>query len=459
MKNKFSPLIFLLITLFLLSCNDNESDIGVSIQPTKDEILVAAKTFRLESETFKVNNIVSKPDSFLLGTYIDDVYGTTQADILSQLLLAKKDYTFMDKSIATTVPDSVVLTLGFDSYFGVSSSPMKIDVYEMNKDLIYKENYKSDLDVSKYANLSQPIGSTVATVINPLTQRNNTSIKIKLNKNFLNHFFTTNPNIYKSQESFQKHFKGLYITTKQFGSSTMLQINKIFVTMYYHYKYLDSGEIVKTYLRFPVSSEVKSVNRIEHPVRLINPNVKDEYNYLVAPANYYTRVRIPLKKIKENIDTKGKRLTINGANLTINVLNKDNLNLETYIPYVEDLLLVKESELNNFFVNNDMPSDTVSFVAKLQREKLAQNKYKYFYSFNSLAKLIETELKKEDIKDVLNFVLVPITTRFVTQRSGYYNTTQILSEIRENTKMEAVAIYSGNNSKEPMSLEVVYSGF
>ncbi len=459
MKNKFSVLTLSLITLFLLSCNNDITDMGVEIQPTKDEILVDAETFRLESETFSIDNIVSKPDSFLLGTYIDEVYGTTQADILSQVLLAKKDYTFMDENIATTTPDSVILTLGFDSYFGVNTSPMKIDVYEMNKDLVYKENYKSDLDVSKYADLSQPIGSTVATVINPSTQKNNTFVQVKLNTDFLNRFFTTDPNIYKSQENFQNHFKGLYVTTKQFGSSTMLQINKIVITMYYHYKYLDSGEIVKTYLRFPVSSEVKSVNRIEHPVRLITPNANDEYNYIVSPANYYTRVRIPLKEIKQKVDTKGKRLTINGATLKINVRSKDSLNSETYIPYVKDLLLVKESELNNFFVNNDMPSDTISFATSLQRKKVAQNEYKYFYSFNSLAKLIETELKKENMEDVLSFVLVPITTRFVTQRSGYYNTTQVLSEVRENTKMEATAIYSGNNSKEPMTLEVVYSGF
>ncbi len=459
MKNNFSSLIFLLITLFLLGCNDNLSDMGVKIQPTQDEILVDADIFRLESETFAVNNIVSKPDSFLLGTYIDEVYGTTQADILSQLLLAKEGYTFMDKNVATTTPDSIILTLGFDSYFGVNTSPIKIDVYEMNKDLDYKKDYNSDLDVSKYANLSQSIGSIVTTVINPLTQRNNSFVQVKLNNDFLNRFFTTDPNVYKSQENFQNHFKGLYITTKKFGSSTMLQINKIVVTMYYHYKYLDSGEIVKTYLRFPVSQEVKSVNRIEHPMRLITPDVKDEYNYIVAPANYYTRIRIPLKKIKEKIDTKGKQLTINGAMLKINVLNKEKMNSETYIPYVENVLLVKESELNSFFVNNEMPSDTVSFVTNLQREKLDQNKYKYFYTFNSLAKLIETELKKENMKENLNFVLVPVTTRFVKQSSSYYDTGSVLSEIRENTKMEATAIYSGNNSKEPMSLELVYSGF
>ncbi len=459
MKQNIFFWIVSLVVLSLSSCDKDVTDIGVELQPTQDEILVNAQTFLLTTETFPINNIVSKPDSFLLGTYIDEMYGTTQADILSQVLLAKQGYTFFDQEIATTTPDSIVLTLGFDSYFGVNSSPMKVDIYEMNKDLNVKKEYYSDLDVSQYADLSNPIGSTVATVINPITQKNNQYIRVKLSTDFLNRFFTTDADVYKNQENFLKHFKGLYITTRRFGSSTMLQINKILLTMHYHYTYKQSGEIIKTYLTFPVTSEVKSVNRIEHPVRLINPNPTDQYNYIVSPANYYTKVRIPLKEIKTKINQKGNKLTINGAKLKINVLDKDSLNSETYIPYVTNLLLIKESALGRFFAENEMPSDTVAFATSINKVKIARNQYKYFYSFNSLNHLIQTELQKEDMKEYLDFVLVPITTKFTTQRLGYYNTTRVLSEIRENTKMEATAIYSGKNTKKPMTLEVIYSEF
>ncbi len=457
-KNIFNIIAISFFLLFVASCDDDATNLGIEIQPTQDEIAVKTDVFRLKTETFPIDQIISKPDSFLLGTYIDDIFGITESDILTQVLVAKKGYTFMDNQVAKTTPDSVVLTIGFNSFFGVNSSPMKIDVYEMNKSLDFKKDYLSDIDADSYVNLSQPIGSLVTTVLNPITKRNNKEIKIKLKDDFLNRFFTTDANIYKSQENFLNHLKGLYITTKSFGSSTILNVNKVILTLHFHYKYLDGDkkdDIVKTYLNFPVNSEVKSVNRIKHTIRKEDAEIDKEYNYIVSPANYYTKIKIPVKEIKERLGS-GKFLDVNGAKIKLNLLEG---NYGSQIPNVTDLLLVKESEMDNFFKNNQLPNDSTAWMSPLLKERISNDKYKYYYSFPSLNKFIKKELEKENSLEKISFVLVPVTAKYRVESVGYYNTRKVLTELRQDMRMHATTIFSGDNTKEPMVLELVYSNF
>ncbi len=457
-KNIFNLITISFLLFFIASCDDDATNLGVEIQPTQDEILVKTDVFRLKTETLPIDQIISKPDSFLLGTYIDDVFGITESDILTQVLVAKKGYTFLDDKVAKTTPDSVVLTIGFNSFFGVNSSPMKIDVYEMNKSLDFKKDYNSNIDADSYVNLSQPIGSMVTTVLNPITKRNNREINIKLSSDFLTRFFTTDANVYKSQENFLNHLKGFYITTKSFGSSTILNVNKVLLTLHFHYKFLDGNkkdDVVSTYLNFPVNSEVKSVNRIKHTIRKQDVEIDNEYNYIVSPANYYTKIKIPVKEIKEKLGSE-KTLDVNGAKIKLNLLDG---NYGSHIPNVTDLLLVKESEMDNFFKSNQLPNDSVAWLASLQKTKISEKKYDYYYSFPNLNKFIAKELKNKHSQEEMSFVLVPVTAKYRIESVGYYNTRRVLTEIRQDMRMHATTIFSGNNKKKPMVLELIYSNF
>ena len=159
MKIKFIFPLFALLTVFFVSCYNSEDNIGVEIQPTADKITLKADTFHLSSETFPVDRIVSQPDSLLLGTFIDDVLGTTRADILTQLALPTVNFTYLDESVATTIPDSAVVTLSFNSYFGVSTSPVEISIYELKTKLKDKENYYSSIDPAAYVDFSKKLNA------------------------------------------------------------------------------------------------------------------------------------------------------------------------------------------------------------------------------------------------------------------------------------------------------------
>lgn len=462
MKIKFSvlSLLTLLLIFGLTNCEDTSNNMGIEIQPVADKIKVNATTFGIETETFASKSIVSRPDSFLLGTYIDEYFGTTRADVLTQVALPKAGYTFIDPTIAITKPDSIFVTISINSSFGVSSSPMKIDVYELQKELDINKNYLSDIDPKTYIDLSKPIGSTIATVINPSTNKTNKVIRIKLSNDFLNRFFTTDPNVYLSQKNFNKYFKGLYITTS-FGSSTMLNVSRAIMTMYFHYTYNKSGEVVKTYLNFPTNSEIKSVSRIQHPTQLLNPTASDSLNYIVSPANYYTRVKIPIQKIQNEIVKKGKILDINGAILNVNVLKSENLQSKSYIPYVSNMLLIREQDVDRFFKNNELPTDTTAFLSELKKIAITPTTFKYMYSFDNLANLIQLEVSKKELpKDgFLHFVLLPVSVKKRTVSSSYTSTNIVVSAINQQTQIEASTIYGGNHPQKPMTMEIVYTDF
>ena len=123
--------ILALIALIFISCDDEADNLRKQIQPGSDEIIVQADTFHLSTQTIQVESIISRPDSFLLGEFEDNILGTTKADILAELRLFKDGYTYLNPSVATTKADSVVMTLFFSSAFGNANSPLHISVYEL----------------------------------------------------------------------------------------------------------------------------------------------------------------------------------------------------------------------------------------------------------------------------------------------------------------------------------------
>jgi len=463
MKFKFLISILSVISVLFISCDDAASNLGANIQPTSDKISISVDTFHLNTETYKVDYIYSAPDSFLLGTYIDDVLGTTRADILTQFYYPT-DYKFNDQSVATSTPDSVKLLLYFSSSFGSKTSPMQISVYELQDSLKLKTNYRSDIDPTSFVNFGKALNQEdegIMTVYDVESAKTKSSVSIKLKDEFLQRFFTTDPSKYASDANFRKFFNGLYITTN-FGSTTMLNVSDVYIMLYFHNTYKSDGSISKVSLTFPASNlEVKRVNRIQHPTRPVTFSPDDEINYVASPANCYTRVKIPIERMRQRMNTKDKFRIINSTILRVDVVDKDSIG--TRLPYVKDMLLIKEDEIENFFKNNELPSDGKAYLVSKDSTNVTSTTYKHHYTFTGLNTLINAELKKpasSHSDGYLNMVLVPVTVRRTTTSSSYYSTgTTTITEVRQNTQLQAAGIYSGKNKKIPMKLEVVYSGF
>jgi len=478
---KFHQLALLIsLSVLTLSCVDTLTDYGSGIQPVSDQIEIGADTFHLKTSTDSVVFIYSKPvstsgkDSFLLGRFYNEKYGSTYSDILAQVNCPKNF-----KFPANAVADSVCAVLYCQSWIGNQYDPLDINVYEMNKGTFnYSTLYKSNLDPLDYCDKSVQLGRGVFSGKDGLGNRtDSTALVIKLDAKLLKRFYD-GQKYFNEDSTFTDFFKGIYVTTK-FGSSAILNINQLDIEYYYHYTYTEAGtnklDTVNNMILFPANKEVRQVNRFQHPDRNKFVTFRDSVDYVASPANFQTNIVLPLKRIQDSISAdpvmKNKRQIINKAILRADVTElKDTVQ---GVPLVNYMLLIKASEADNFFKTNGLPSDTstVAVLSQISSEEVGTTDvYKYYYSYD-VSRIIANELKTKNYTNnggTVKMVLIPVSVGTTTNSSGYSS----ISSVKHQYKMSAVTLRSGqvvdpktvntgNGDKvtEPMHLKLVYSGY
>jgi hypothetical protein len=457
----YSIILLFLLSLFVFSCKDNLTDIGSGTQSSSDQINIGTDTFHLISRDSIVDFITSKPDSFLLGNYYDTKFGSTNAEILAQVN-CPVGFQFPPLS----VPDSASIVLLYSTWFGNQYSPLDVNIYQLNKSTFdYSSIYPTNLDPSVYTDQSIKLSERIFTAKDADKLRGDTTaIVFQLPNSFVQNLFNKYKNTgLPSTSDFLKYFQGVYIKAS-YGSATLMNIGEVNLRYYYHYTYTtknihgsDSTVTVNNNLYFPANSEVRQVNRIIHSDRNTVVGPPDSLNYISSPANLYTRISIPLKKIqnKMNAGIANKKLTINSANLKVEAVEIATDTLTA--PTTSSLLLVKSTALQRFFNNNELPSDTCSVLASHTVALVVgtTDVYEDYYSY-SITKLIANELaiaKQNNTtpSENLNLVLVPVQVT--------YNTSSVITKVKQSNIMSAVTIRSGKNVPNPMHLSVVYSGF
>lgn len=450
---KFKSFILLaFISLIVFSCADDLANVGVNVQPDSDQIKVCADTFYVETETVPVEYIYTRQDSFLLGNFYNSKFGTTQADILAQVKYPL-NFTYPEGSIV----DSAVVVMYTRSRFGDSFSSLDINIYEMNKEtLSYTKAYPSNILYSDYTDKSIKIGQGIVTAKNAdSTNYSNFKLSVKLTDEFKNRF--KNDKFYGSNTEFLNFFKGMYITSN-FGSSTLLNVLKIDLQLFYHYTYkaknssgVENTITVNNILTFPANKEVRQINRFSHPGSRSIDISNESLNYVASPANLNTKVVLPLGRMNEQINKKiaNKQRSINSAILKVEATEVADSNYA--VPPVYYMLLVREDSVDNFFINKKLPSSTSAILGQLEYtydESTLQ--FSYFYNFDCTA-LIATELKSTSMPASIPMRLIPVEVKISSKG--------VVTEVRHSYKMSAITIRSGKNTVSPMKINMVYSGF
>jgi hypothetical protein len=460
MKSRFFILI-LFVTATLASCTDDITDMGKTIQPSGDKLIVMSDTLVLNTESFIVPYMYCRPDSFLLGTYYDEIYGTTQADILAQVQ-PPLGFTYP----ANAVPDSAVVSLYYVTWQGDDYSPMELNVYEMNKKTFtYTKSYPTNIDPSDYCDKTIPLGKKIFTPRDAVTLRSDTnSVRIKLYDDFVSRFAFNLTQTYTSNTDFLTQFKGIYLTPT-FGSASIMNIEQMDLIYYFHYKYKYSGDddstTVNTYVTYPANSEVRQVNRILHPdttaiKQRMSLAENQGYNFISSPANIYTRINVPLKSMAEKMNFNGKRLTINSCMLRVDIVENDRDDNVIEQNPISKLMIIKESAMNDFFKDRELPSDTLAIVSSYSYETdTLTDDVVYYYSYD-LATLVAYEIYKAkknntELPDNMPLVLIPVVLT--------YDSSSNITKVQPQNLLNAVTIRSGANTGKPMKLKVTYSGF
>ena len=183
-------------------------------------------------------------------------------------------------------------------------------------------------------------------------------------------------------------------------------------------------------------------------------------NYIVSPANIYTRLTIRMDSIFNRIEKRlGNNSTlysvyVNKADLIVDVLHSENTSdrprdvWDTPAPH---MMLIKEEQLDSFFSKNELPSDTCAIVASLamQTDSLDNALYSYTYDLSSM---LTQQLRSKKNVSELRLALVPVA---VTANSS----TSTITSIKQMQTISATRIRSANNSINPMDIEMVYCSF
>ena len=459
----FIGLVLLAIAGLWTACKDDVANTGVSVLDEDDMIIVLADTFSISSAVDSCDAIISQADSFLLGE-IETDYGLLRASVLTQL--ACPEGSSYPQGFTVDSVDSICLFMAYTSWVGDENSPLAINAYMMDrKTFRYNSTYPTDLKVEDYCSRDKSILTNHRIVIasEKLDSIRNASgvytpmIRMRVNDDFLQYFASIQS--FESQEAFNEVFKGLLLETS-FGSATMLNISDIALGVYYHFKYNKAGRdtIVNDMKAFYANSEVRTVNHLSYRDKRewveILQNDSDTYNYIIAPAGVYTRLRVPMTQIADSIfaNVGEKRPYVNKAEVRVSVENMDEEEGRNgWLDPAKYMLLIRESSLSRFFKNKELPSDTCALLGELTQGIDSVGNEIYYYSYD-LSDFLVNQLRKKANDSILNMLLVPVTIG--TSSTALSSST--VSSVQQQQTMSATKIRSAKNG---MKLEIVYSGF
>lgn len=481
MRNNWVLGIVLVSLLCWCNCSGDRHSTGESILSEEDKIQVKADTFGVASALDSCAAIALTPDSFLLGE-CETHFGAIKADILTQLA-CPEGFKYPNRiAIApgdtmelNPVVDSVCLFLYYNTWYGDGNSPIGINVYEIDRQgLLANERYASNLQLSDYCSLdkstcattyssivvpSAPIDSSYSTEL----EKHIPMIRIKLSDDFAKRFFAIKD--FSTQDIFNEQFKGLYICT-DFGASNVLYVKDIAMTVYYHFTILrptTTDSIIYDTKSFYANEEVRQVNRYVYPDR---EHVLQQYtqvkdtNYIISPANICTNLTVRMDSIFNRIDEQlGNDSTlysvyVNKANLVVDVLYSETSSdrpRDAWDAPATYMMLIKENQLDSFFVKNQLPSDTCAIVATLSARVDSLDNVLYSYTYDLSTMLTQQLRSKENVSE-LRLALVPVS---VTTNSS----TSTITTIKQMQTISATRIRSANNSSDPMDIEMVYCSF
>jgi len=454
------------------ACRDDVTSAGSGVLDEDDEIVVYVDTFPLISMIDTCKAIVSQADSFLLGE-IETDYGTLRGSVLTQLA-CPEGYSYP----ANAEIDSMCLFVNYDSWTGDSKATLAVDAYMMDKETFnYSTAYPMDLNIADYCTREFPIltNRRIVVATEKLDSIKNDDgdympmLRMRVNDDFQNYFWAIRS--FESQKTFNQQFKGLLIESS-FGSSTMLNVSTVALGVYYHFTYSKAGKdtTVNDMKAFYANAEVRTVNQLTYEDKKQTvENLKkdsDTYNYIIAPACVYTRVIFPLGRITDSImghmteivngetDTI-RRPYVNKAEVRINVTNvytgsASKKQRNDWLQPASYMLLIKESSMERFFANKELPTDTCALLSPLVKGTGSSGESTYYYSYD-LSDFITNQLRQQTDIDQLQMMLVPVSLNAASNSS-----TSSYSSVRQQETMSVTQIKSAKNGTQ---FEIVYSGF
>ncbi|MCU0370631.1 MAG: DUF4270 domain-containing protein [Bacteroidales bacterium] len=245
MLNKFHWLsagLIIVLALLLLTCKDDNNNLGLDLQPPDDKLFVYSTDTNTIVAFSQIVDSVKTDETSLspLGSMMDPVFGVSTASFYTQFRLSQTAFNFG----TTPYPDSLVLTLDYAGFYGDSTSAMTIRVYELAEqieiDSAYYSNMTLEAKTTLLAEKTFVPNFTDSVVVKedtlaPHLRINLTDITYSLAVKLLE----TPADSLDNNASFLNYFYGLYVTAEPaYSGGAILYFNLMStlsgMTLYYH---------------------------------------------------------------------------------------------------------------------------------------------------------------------------------------------------------------------------------
>ena len=349
---------FLILGLSFTSCNSDPSVMGLDIIPADDEIFVYFDTSTvIHTYTESVDSIRSDEGVFsgnksynLLGSYMDPVFGSSDAAFATQLRLSKNAVDFGENFTL----DSMVLYLELANIYGDNrqAAPQEVFVYQLTDTISLDESYNSNLDIENYYDENEVLADQFI-----LPNSNDSIIAIKIDHTAFVELFTDTNNL-TDNDVFLNLFKGLYIKSSHLNYSGSIMAFDMLsdgsrLRLYYH-NYSESPIIpLSAHSTFDllINEKCARVNIFKHdydiaqnPIEHIDDtSVEDTLVYVQAMGG--VRVKVDLPDILKWQDSTS--VVISSARLVIPVVENST---DIYSPLAKlNLAYINDEGKNEFF--------------------------------------------------------------------------------------------------------------
>ena len=447
LKYLFPVLILIFSLPFLSSCEDETTTIGSVISSGEVDITIETIPYELNASAVRIETFDSKTGNLMIGNIYHENYGTLDCSFITKLMCATslnlpKEITDLDD--ITERVDSCKLIMGAqrNDIIGDSLAPQQLTVYKLIKELPSSSTINNSFDISDYYNPSNPFAvknytvSAIAGTDSTFYNNSYVDITVDLPLEFGKEIFKAyqdTPQIFEWPQTMAKDFlPGLYFKST-FGNGCVANISTIYVGVFYYTEEEkketnEDGEttteiVHKSNLAVPftVSPEVLSSNNITYsPSRNIidkNTVITDGEVVVTTPGGYIAEFEFPAYDLIERFNEKEVHLSI--VNDMILSIPAEPFDKDSGIGMAPNLLLIKQTDYEEFFAKNKIPDNLSSFTGVYDP---AEGEYVFASMRNYFINLLNQKvISPEDIE----FVLVPVEIETETTNNYYSETTYV----------------------------------
>lgn len=438
MKLKFLlPFLLVFLMSFLWSCEE-ESTIGGSLSKGEVTIVIDSLTYDLNGRSTENNTFDSRSTTKLIGKINVPGYGKLRCSFVSRLMSAST--LDLPDSITVNMVDSMTLVARIPrgSFTGDSLAPQLMKVFLLDKQL--PDDIDNNFNPEGYYNPSGLLGQKSYTLSaiaeNDSLFKKATTIDVSMkmpHQMAINTFnsYRSDPSIFEWPQSFQQKFPGIYVEPS-YGNGCIANVSNMIAYLHFHTRELRNvvlpGDSVSTKKEvfvkdsialFSTAPEVLSSNNISFEISDdLKKKVEDGKKIITTPGGYGVEFVFPARDIIERYKKEESNLSV-VSDLTFNIPASPLAN-NYGIGVAPSLLMIKKTEVEEFFANNSIPDNINTYAA-------TYNSTTGNYSFSSLRNYIlqyinsDQELKDEDTE----FVLLPVSLLSESVTNPYTNVTTV----------------------------------